>query len=275
MKKKFSILNILSIGLTVICFSALFYPIIANYISSQRMSQVIHSYNSSVSKLKQNQMKKMIDAAGAYNAYLYEMSEFGLTTLPQPDYKSLLNITKTGVMCYLDIPELNISGMTVSHGDSEATLLMGLGHIPQTSLPIGGVNTHVGISGHSGRADDSLFTDLGKLKMGDVFYIHTLNLKMKYQINDISIVSPSDNHLLNIQTGKDLVTLVTCYPPGINNERLLVTGERVPLDSNTPQEKINRNPYDYNFWVMLVSILFISFGISFWLIRRLKKREQE
>lgn len=273
-KKKFSFLNFLTIVLCAICFTALSYPFIANLLSQQQMTKVIQTYSQNVSELQKTQIQKMLADAQAYNNYLYQMSEFGSTTLQKPDYNKLLTVTSDGVMAYIDIPQIGIRGIPIYHGDSEGTLLKGIGHIPQSSLPIGDANSHTVLSGHSGRADNTLFTNINKLKIGDVFYLHTLNLNLKYKINDIEVVAPQDEAILNIEKGKDVASLVTCYPPGINSERLVVSGERIPYNEQLPQEKINRNPYDYRFWLITGSSLLAVLGLSYLLIKSIRKGER-
>ena len=135
--------------------------------------------------------------------------------------------------------------------------------MPQSSLPIGGINSHAVLPAHSGRVNDTLFTNLDKLKNGDIFYLHVLNLTLKYKINDIRIVAPNQVSSLSIEKGRDLVTLVTCYPTGINNKRLLVTGERTALSKVTPQEDIQRNQFGYKFWVMLGSAFLMFLGLVY------------
>lgn len=159
------------------------------------------------------------------------------------------------VIAYLSIPQIKVTNIPVYSGDSEETLAAGVGHIPQTSLPIGGENTHAVLSAHSGHINNTLFSDLEDLKMKDIFYIHVLDQTLKYEIFERKIVNPEDTDAVNVIPGKDLVTLVTCWPTGINNKRRLVTGRRVATNTVNPQEHIQRNKYGYNFWVMLLASL--------------------
>lgn len=172
------------------------------------------------------------------------------------------------MMGFITIPQIKVNDIPIYHGDSEKILGLGVGHVPQSSLPIGGINSHAVLPAHSGRVNDTLFTNLDKLKNGDIFYLHVLNLTLKYKINDIRIVAPNQVSSLSIEKGRDLVTLVTCYPTGINNKRLLVTGERTALSKVTPQEDIQRNQFGYNFWVMFGSAFLMFLGLVYllWLL---------
>lgn len=267
-KKLTSFRNFLATLFLIGAIGVLFYPIVANYLASRQMSQSVQNYNNAVSKLSQTQIDEMLNAARNYNKWVYDL-QFGIKWQgAAPDYNKQLNVQSNGMMGYLDIPQLSIKNLPIYHGDSEDILSGGIGDVPDTTLPIGGANTHAVLPAHSGRVNDSLFTDLDKLKLGDVFYIHVLNLDLEYQIDDIRIVYPNQINSLKIQQGRDLVTLVTCYPTGINNKRLLVTGHRMPLNAKIPQSKISRNAYGYNFWVMFGAAVLALLGL-FWLLYEL------
>lgn len=258
--------NILSFIFILVAISVLFYPIVANYFASRQAASSVERYNQSLSQTSETKIKRIIDDAKLYNAklyndYIYTMSQRKIWPHPIPDYNKTLNIDKSGMMGYISIPQIGVGAVPIYHGDSERTLSIGVGHLEQSSLPIGGINTHTVLAAHSGRVNNTLFTNLDKLKYGDVFYITTLNLKLKYEIDDIKIVSPNDTKSLNIVKGKDLATLITCYPTGINNKRLLVTGKRIPLSEITATEKENRNLFGYDFWVFLGSGLLFLWGL--------------
>lgn len=212
--------------------------------------------------------------ARLYNDYIYAMSQHKVWPHPIPDYNKTLEIDKSGMMGYISIPQIQVNNVPIYHGDSDSTLALGVGHLPQSSLPIGGNNTHAVLAAHSGRVNDTLFTELDKLKAGDVFYITTLNLHLKYEVTDEKIVKPNDVGSLNIVNNEDLVTLVTCYPTGINNRRLLVTGKRISLSTVTPSEKVNRTLYGYNFWVLVGSGLLAAWGLASLSLMILAKRRK-
>ena len=136
-------------------------------------------------------------------------------------------LTAGGVMAYVDIPKINVY-LPVQHGTGADTLEKSVGHVVGTSLPVGGSSTHAVLSAHSGMASSKLFSDIDQLAEGDMFYIHVLGDTLAYEVDSINTVVPTDTSLLQIEEGKDLVTLVTCTPFGVNTHRLLVQGHRVP-----------------------------------------------
>ena len=136
-------------------------------------------------------------------------------------------------MAYIDIPKINVY-LPVQHGTGAETLERSVGHVVGTSLPVGGSSTHAVLSAHSGMASSKLFSDIDQLEKDDTFYIHVLGEVLAYEVDNINTVLPTDTSLLQIEDGKDLVTLVTCTPFGINIHRLLVRGHRVPY---TPEQE--------------------------------------
>lgn len=277
--KKHYFRNILSTILLIIAIGALFYPIVANYLASKQTVSTVQNYNQTVSKLGKSKAQKLINDAKLYNAklyneYIYDASQGIPWKGTLPNYNQQLNVGMNGMMGYISIPQINVESLPIYHGDAETTLELGAGHIPQTSLPIGGINTHTVIAAHSGHVNNTLFTNLDELKIGDVFYLHTLELEMKYKVDNIKVVNPDQVNTLGVVKGKDLATLITCYPTGINNKRLLVTGERVPLGKVSAQEKINRNQFGYNFWVFLGSASLALLGLLYLLLLLLLKRRR-
>lgn len=161
---------------------------------------------------------------GASEAY----SQDGLQAASE-DYDSQLNIAGNGIMGYVEIPKISVN-LPIYHGTENDSLERGIGHLLGSSLPVGGESTHTILSGHSGMASQKMFTDLGQLTTGDVFYLHVLNETLAYQVTEINTVLPHDTSLLGIVPGEDLCTLVTCTPYGINSHRLLVQGSRIPYE---------------------------------------------
>ena len=141
------------------------------------------------------------------------------------NYDSILNYNKNGVMGFIDIPKIDVY-LPIYHGTSNEVLEKGIGHLENTSFPIGGESTHAVISGHTGLNSAKMFTDLTSMELDDQFYIDILGDTLAYKVINIEVVEPDDVSSLSIQDEKDLVTLVTCTPYGINSHRLLVTGER-------------------------------------------------
>ncbi|ETD05801.1 SrtC [Lactococcus garvieae TRF1] len=252
-ERRFSLRNVISTLLLIFALGLLFYPIFVNYMVAQQNKTTIQKYTRNVETLEPAQAKHLKEEAALYNQYIYTKSQYQSWNKAVPEYKKQLITDNDKVIAYLSIPQIKITNIPVYSGDSEETLAAGVGHIPQTSLPIGGENTHAVLSAHSGHINNTLFSDLEDLKMKDVFYIHVLDQTLKYEIFERKIVNPEDTDAINVIPGKDLVTLVTCWPTGINNKRLLVTGRRVATNTMTSQEHIQRNKYGYNFWVMLLA----------------------
>lgn len=271
-RKKLSFRNFLSNLFALIALGVLFYPIIANYIVSNQTQITVSQFNKKVSSLSDLEISTKLKEAQTYNNYLYGMSQNSYVRQTMPNYYKILNIDSSGIMGYISIPQIKLNNVPIYHGDSEETLMLGIGHLPQTSFPVGGKNTHSVLSAHSGRANNTLFSDIQYLKKGDVFYVNILNMKLKYRIINRKIVMPDDVSTLSIHKGKDEVTLVTCYPTGINSHRLLVTGERVPYSEKTVGETIQRNQFGYDFWVILGSILLALIGLIWIIIKMIKKK---
>ena len=168
-----------------------------------------------------------------YNQRLYQSSvyvrdpfeEQTVQELPQ-DYEQQLNVLGDGVMGYLQIPAIDLQ-LPIYHGVTEDVLQKGVGHLPESSLPTGGENTHCVLSAHAGLNDQKLFTDLELLELGDRFTLYILGEQLTYEVDSIQTVLPDQLQSLSIQPGEDLVTLMTCTPYGINTHRLLVRGHRV------------------------------------------------
>lgn len=147
------------------------------------------------------------------------------------EYESVLNLAGDEVMAQLDIPSIGVS-LPIYHGVDGDGMNHGVGHMPSTSLPIGGDSTHCVLAGHTGLPSARIFDRLVELKVGDWFVIRVLGEDHAYRVTSIEVVSPDQTDSLAIQDGKDLVTLVTCTPYGINTQRLLVHAERCDV----PQE---------------------------------------
>ena len=213
--------------LMVVGFFLISFPLLSNIIYSIQMSNLISSFKSEVKNIDQLDLKKMYEEADLYNKQLYTMNNTSvLSNMPQMvDYFSLLNLNKSGVMGTVSIPSISVN-LPIYHGTDESVLSIGAGHVQQSSLPIGGQNTRAVISAHTGLPTANLFTRLDELEKNDLFYIDTCNGKLAYKVRDIKVINPEDISSLDIEPDCDLVSLVTCYPYGINNKRLVVTGER-------------------------------------------------
>lgn len=210
----------------VAALGLMLYPLVGELLNEKYHSDVETTYTAVIADTDDAELTAQREAAEQYNAMLSgaTITEGGASAPPLAYAQQL---TVGGVMCYVDIPKINVC-LPVQHGTDADTLESAVGHVIGTSLPVGGSNTHAVLSAHSGLASSKLFSDIDQLAGGDMFYIHVLGEVLAYKVDAIHTVLPTDTSLLQIADGKDLVTLVTCTPFGINTHRLLVRGHRVP-----------------------------------------------
>lgn len=216
------------------------YPIISNYVNQKYASQIHTAYQEVMEQTDDADLQRAREQAISYNAAIIpgasqnNYTQEGLASAAV-DYENLLNLAGDDIMGYVEIPKIQVL-LPIYHGTEGETLERGVGHLLGSSLPVGGESTHTILSGHSGMASQKMFTDLGQLTTGDVFYLHVLNETLAYQVTEINTVLPHDTSLLGIVPGEDLCTLVTCTPYGINTHRLLVKGSRIPYEE--AEEKV-------------------------------------
>ena len=211
----------------VAALGLMLYPLAGELVSEKYHSDVETTYTAAIEDTDAAELTAQREAAEQYNAMLSGAATItkGGTSAPPLPYAEQLTVG--GVICYIDIPKINVY-LPVQHGTGAETLEKSVGHVVGTSLPVGGSSTHAVLSAHSGLASSKLFSDIDQLEVGDVFYIHVLGEALAYKVDAINTVLPTDTSLLQIADGKDLVTLVTCTPFGVNTHRLLVRGYRVP-----------------------------------------------
>ena len=203
------------------------YPTFSDWWNTFHQSRAITSYVNMVENISEEESTRMLEAAEAYNRSLLGKSRrYELTDEERAEYEKLLNLAGTGVIGYININTIGIN-LPVYHGTDESVLQTAIGHLEWTSLPVGGESTHAALSGHRGLPSARLFTDLDKLKEGDIFTVTVLTRMVTYCVDQIRIVEPTDISDLNIQMGQDYCTLVTCTPYGINTHRMLVRGHRI------------------------------------------------
>ena len=216
----------------VMALGLLLYPLVGEFLNEKYHSDVETTYTAAIEDTDDAELTAQRQAAQQYNAMLANatISEGGASAPPLAYADQL---TVGGVMAYIDIPKINVY-LPVQHGTGAETLEKSVGHVMGTSLPVGGSSTHAVLSAHSGMASSKLFSDIDQLEKGDKFYIHVLGEVLAYEVDAINTVLPTDTSLLQIEEGKDYVTLVTCTPFAINTHRLLVRGHRVPY---TPEQE--------------------------------------
>ena len=228
---------ILIIVILVVGVGILSYPLFSSVVNNIASRQTAEDHQKRIEKLDKDDKNALYAEADVYNQSL---TDNVILTDPFDEeaykrigstYKKAFNVTPDGLICYIDIPKINVY-LPVYHGTSEETLAKTAGHLENTSIPVGGESTHAVISAHSAFPGETFFDYLPDLKEGDEFYIHILDRTLKYEVDQIKVVTPETTEDLRITKGEDYVTLITCTPYSINTHRLLVRGSRVPYDDN-------------------------------------------
>ena len=217
----------------VVALGLLLYPLVGELLNEKYHSDVETTYTAVIADTDDAELTVQREAAQQHNAMLSGAATIAEGEASAPPLAYAQQLTVGGVMAYVDIPKINVC-LPVQHGTDADTLERAVGHVVGTSLPVGGSSTHAVLSAHSGMASSKLFSDIDQLTEGDTFYIHVLGDTLAYKVDSIHTVLPTDTSQLQIEDGKDLVTLVTCTPFGINTHRLLVRGHRVPY---TPEQE--------------------------------------
>lgn len=244
MKRK--IANVLFGLLFLIGFGILVYPTVSDQWNTYRQSRLISNYEAVVENLTEEDFSDEWQKAIAFDQALVRNDLYGDVfgeddgELESTEYWKVLNVANDGVMGYLSIPKINVKH-AIYHGTGDKVLQTGIGHLNGTKLPIGGESTHSVLAAHRGLPSARLFTDLDQIKKGDMFYIHVLDEVLAYQVDQIMDMVDKDDRetleaALQIEEGKDQVTLFTCTPYGVNSHRLLVRGTRVPYNGEEEAE---------------------------------------
>ena len=265
---------ILAAACGAVALGLLLYPLIGELMSEKYHSDVETTYTAAIEDTDKTELTAQREAAQQYNAMLSgaAITEGGASAPPLAYAQQL---TAGGVMAYVDIPKINVY-LPVQHGTDADTLERAVGHVVGTSLPVGGSSTHAVLSAHSGMASVKLFSDIDQLAVGDTFYIHVLGEVLAYKVDAIHTVLPTDTSLLQIEDGKDLVTLVTCTPFGVNTHRLLVRGHRVPYTPEQEAAAVEEKPAASSWTQHYISGLAVGLGAVavvggvYFLVRRIR-----
>ena len=229
MKKNRS--NIILILIFLVGLSVMLYPTVSDYINQKNQSRAVASYSEEVENLSDVDYQAYFDAADDYNRRLAETPDAFYRPEQVSGYTDTLDVSGTGIMGYITISKIGVE-LPIYHGTSDGVLQVAAGHLEGSSLPVGGAGTHAVISAHRGLPSAKLFTNLDELEVGDTFTITVLDRVLTYEVDQISIVLPTETDLLQPVEGKDYVTLMTCTPYGINTHRLLVRGKRIENAEN-------------------------------------------
>lgn len=234
---KIGAILLILVGIALAC-----YPWISEYLYEKQVDTILTDYQEEVEEIDNSEVEEAIRLAQEYNENLQRANVTltdpfteQITSASELDYYSILNQSESGIMAFVDIPKIDVY-LPIYHGTTAETLEKGIGHLEMTSFPVGGTGTHAVISGHTGLNSAKMFTDLTALEVGDLFFIHVFSETLAYRVCDINVVLPEDTSLLSIQSERDLVTLVTCTPYGVNSHRLLVTGERTEYTEEVQEE---------------------------------------
>ena len=209
----------------------LLYPAVSDYINTKHSTRVINTYIDIVRDTHTDRLMEIKQQAVNYNRKLYREPEAFYKPQLVAGYEDILDVSGTGIMGYISIEKIGVE-LPIYHGVDQEVLQVGVGHLPGSSLPVGGESTHAVLSGHRGLPSAKLFTDLDELAVGDIFTISVCDEQLTYRVDQIKIVLPAETDELKITEGKDYCTLLTCTPYGINSHRLLVRGVR----TDNPEE---------------------------------------
>ena len=228
------LLLIISIIFIILGVGIFLYPSISNYLAEKNHIDIIRNYDDLIVKIDEEKINEEKEKAKIYNENLsgdpvHDPFVIGSGYALPKNYKEVLNIAGDSVMGYVEIPKISVY-LPIYHGTSDEVLEKGVGHIQNTSVPIGGKSTHSVLTGHTGLPNAELFTRLDELGIGDIFYIHVLDDVLTYKVFETKVILPDKIDELQILNGKDYITLVTCTPYGVNSHRLLVKAERVEYE---------------------------------------------
>ena len=270
-----TILFLIGMGIT-------FYPVVSKTWNQYRDSRLISDYEEAVRTIPEDRYESILREAREYNeqhlsnnivdAFNQDIGDYILTH----PYDTLLNPTGNMIMGSVEIPKINVS-LPIYHGIGSDVLEKGIGHIEGTSLPIGGANTHTVLAGHRGLPGRQLLTDLDQVDLNDFLYLKILNETLAYKVDQVTVVEPHETKGLAIETGQDLVTIVTCTPYGVNSHRLLVRGHRIPYVEQEKEiyEALNTPETGREEKLLMIGLgIFAILVIFMLLVQKLRSRTQ-
>lgn len=274
-KKKGKMSTVLLVGILLVGLSVMLYPIISDWWNSHTQSRAIAVYEEQASNLSEADYREILTRAREYNQALKKIRDPFVDYDEVPDYDNILDIAGNGVMGYVSIPQIRVE-LPIYHGTSEGVLSAAVGHLQGSTLPVGGVGNHSVISAHRGLPSAKLFSDLDKLMVGDTFTITVLKDVYTYEIEEINIVEPDQMDKLICVPGKDLVTLMTCTPYGVNSHRMLVRAHRTDnvLDAENSKASADAVQVDSMSVVPFVAVPFLILLILYWIFGGKRKKRR-
>lgn len=280
---KRKVTNMVAVIAILIGCSVLLYPTISNYLARRNSSYSISGYEKALESMSREKQQEELQKVREYNVSLNEGSLRGdpfSGTADEEDreYEELLNPDHNGMMGYIRIPKIGVE-LPIYHGTEEKVLQKGIGHWKGSSLPVGGAGTHAVLTGHRGLPATDLFSDLDQMEEGDVFYLSVMGEHLAYKVDQIRTVLPDETESLQIEAGKDYVTLVTCTPYAVNTHRLLVRGQRVPYEEavQTASDKTERKiwiPTEIKAVLCVLGIFLLIYGVYRFYKKRSKRRKR-
>lgn len=260
----------------------LLYPYVSNLVASRNASQVVKSYEDEVKNMEAEKIDAAKEAARKYNEQLSNV--ISVEEAQEEDTITYLDMVDAGMsMGYIVIPKIDVN-LPIYSGIEEESLRRGVGHLEQSSYPLGGESTHCVLTGHRGLPSALLFTDLDKLEIGDEFYLHVLDDVLAYRVDQIKVVEPNESGDLEIIEGMDYCTLVTCTPYAVNTHRLLVRGIRTEYvetqEKHTASQmqsgSITKRIVDVWPWIILaLGLVLAGETVIFFLIMKRRNRREE
>ncbi|WP_297851463.1 class C sortase [uncultured Corynebacterium sp.] len=271
----------LPVLLILIGLAVLLYPVVATQWNNYQQTKVAEDYREIMEDTAEkdpDSMAKALEAAREYNregrggpildAWSSRDAE------GNEEYQAYLEqLSGLPAMAQIVIPSIKVN-LPVMHGTSDETLSKAVGHLFGTSLPVGGPDTHAVMTGHTGLTNATLFDNLTEVKEGDAIYLAVFGEKLKYEVHDIEVVLPEETDSLKVQEGKDLLTLITCTPYGINTHRLLVHAHRVPMDPDDSAFDDAGPPIQWWMWAILAVAVLVILFLIWWLWRQKKRRKE-
>ena len=264
------------------------YPMISTWYNERHQAEVHIHYQEKVEQVDNTKLIEAKELAVAYNQTILpgaqDEDSFSKEALlsASENYGSLLNLAGDGIMGYVEIPTIGVT-LPIYHGTNNSTLERGVGHLLGSSLPVGGESTHSVLTAHSGMASAKMFSDLDRLKKGDIFFLDVLGERLAYQVDQIKTVLPYDTTFLQTEIGNDLCTLVTCTPFGVNTHRLLVRGTRIEyeeaeviveekLETEEPVKSTWEQQYLQGILIGIGAVVILVLGLLvFWFVRRRRR----
>lgn len=274
LKKRWGRILIFAIG-----FCICLYPLVGSFVQRVEQQNLLSTYEKEEEAIDTKTMEDELEKAREYNSMLYQtqgvyVGDEAASILSDESYESLLNLTDSGIMGRIEIPKINVD-LPIYHGTEDDVLSKGIGHYKPSSLPVGGKSTRSVLTGHRGLPSSKLFTRLDEMEEGDYFFIEVCNETLAYRVNEIIEIKPEELSQLQIEPDKDLVTLVTCTPYGINTHRLLVTGERVPYKESMKEDIQPSFPSWREIIFTILPFAFVVFIIVKTILEKRKEKKNE